>query len=82
VKSNWLKGYKASEREARKKEVLGFRNAFDELRVVLERDYKKKEAVRDYGSPNWTALQISHNEYNQVLSDILKLIDLTESEEE
>lgn len=80
MKSIWFTGYKASEKEARKKEILGFRNAFDALRDVLEKNYKKREAVRDYASPNWMAEQIAANEYNQALSDILGLIDLTEKE--
>lgn len=71
----WLKGLKAEERERRKKEVLGYRNAFDDLREILEQHYIRKEAVRDY-SPGWEYKQIAVNEYNAALDDLLNLIDL------
>lgn len=71
----WLRGVKDSEREQRKKEVLSYRNAFDDLREILEQHYARKEAVRDY-SPGWEYKQIAVNEYNAVLDDLLNLIDL------
>lgn len=71
----WLKGTKDSERERRKAEVLSYRNAFDDLREILERNYLKKESVRDY-SPGWEYKQIGVNEYNAALDDLLNLIDL------
>ena len=74
--SRWIKGSKDT--EARKKQVLGFRTAFSELTQILEQDLKKKDAVRDYNSPNWAYEQIAVNEYNQVLADILKLINIKE----
>ena len=73
--SAWFKGTK--DKELRKKEVLGYRNSFDALKEVLERDYKKKENVRDYSDPQWVHKQIAVNEYNQVLDDLLKLITIT-----
>lgn len=71
----WLRGVKDSERDQRKKEVLSYRNAFDDLREILEQHYVRKEAVRDY-SPGWEYKQIAVNEYNAVLDDLLNLIDL------
>ena len=71
----WLRGVKDSERERRKQEVLSYRNAFDDLREILEQHYVRKEAVRDY-SPGWEYKQIAVNEYNAVLDDLLSLIDL------
>lgn len=71
----WLKGLKGEERERRKAEVLSYRNAFDSLREILEQNYAKREAVRDY-SPGWEYKQIATNEYNAVLDDLLNLIDL------
>lgn len=71
----WLRGVKDSEREQRKQEVLSYRNAFDDLREILEQHYVRKEAVRDY-SPGWEYKQIAVNEYNAVLDDLLNLIDL------
>lgn len=69
----WLK-YKR-DKEERRKEVLGYRNAFDDLREVLERSFKKKEAVRDYG-PGWAEKQIAVNEYNAALDDVISLINI------
>lgn len=71
----WLRGVKDSERERRKQEVLSYRNAFDDLREILEQHYVRKEAVRDY-SPGWEYKQIAVNEYNAVLDDLLNIIDL------
>lgn len=71
----WLRGVKDSERERRKQEVLSYRNAFDDLREILEQHYVRKEAVRDY-SPGWEYKQIAVNEYNAALDDLLNLIDL------
>jgi hypothetical protein len=75
--SVWVKGYKPEEKEKRKSEVLGYRNAFDDLKRILEQEYKRKDAVRDYEVPNWELRQVSVNEYNQVLDDIFKLITLS-----
>ena len=71
----WLKGLKGEERDRRKGEVLNYRNAFDDLREILEQHYLKRDAVRDY-SPGWEFKQVAVNEYNAVLDDILNLIDL------
>jgi hypothetical protein len=58
-----------------KEEVLRFRPALNALKEILETDYLKKEAVRDY-SPGWEFKQIAVNEYNSVLQDILKLVTI------
>lgn len=71
----WLKGLKGEERERRKGEVLAYRNAFDDLREILEQHYLKKDAVRDY-SPGWEYKQIAVNEYNAAIEELLNLIDL------
>jgi hypothetical protein len=76
MQAAWLRGVKDSERERRKQEVLSYRNAFDDLREILEQHYVRKEAVRDY-SPGWEYKQIAVNEYNAVLDDLLNLIDLS-----
>lgn len=75
----WLRGVKDSEREYRKKEILSYRNAFDDLREILEQHYVRKEAVRDY-SPGWEYKQIAVNEYNAALDDLLNLIDLNQKD--
>jgi hypothetical protein len=71
----WLKGLKGPERERRKAEVLAYRNAFDDLREILEQHYLKKDAVRDY-SPGWEYKQVAVNEWNSALDQLLDLIDL------
>ena len=77
--SRWVKGLSGEAKEARKQEVMRHRNSFDELRTLLGKEFLKKEADRDY-SAGWEQRQIAINEYNAVLSDILKLLDLTKGE--
>ena len=69
----WLKGHK--DKVSRRKEVLSSQNAFEDLTKLLEQNFKKKEAVRDY-EPGWEYKQIAVNEYNTVLQDILALIEI------
>lgn len=71
----WLKGLKGEAKERRKGEVLAYRNAFEDLREILEQHYLKKDAVRDY-SPGWEYKQIAANEYNAAMEELLNLIDL------
>ena len=77
----WFRGVKDSDRNQRKQEVLSYRNAFDDLREILEQHYVRKEAVRDY-SPGWEYKQIAVNEYNAVLDDLLNLIDLSSNQKD
>jgi hypothetical protein len=72
--SAWFRG--TTDKEARRKEIMGYRNGFDALREILERDFKKKENVREYGDPQWVHKQMAVNEYNQALEDLLKIITL------
>lgn len=74
--SRWIRGH--SDPEARKKKVLNYRPAMNDLKEILERDFKKKESVRDYDTPNWEYRQVAVNEYNQVVDDIIKLITIKE----
>jgi hypothetical protein len=75
MKAIWFDGYK--DKQARLQEIMGYRNAFDDLKEILNKHYKKKDACRDYEVPNWELRQVSVNEYNQVLNDILELITLS-----
>lgn len=72
--SRWYAGHK--DKEARKAEVMSYRNAFDELKEFLDTHYAKADACRDYDSPGWEHKQIAFNEYNQVLKDIYSSINL------
>jgi hypothetical protein len=56
-----------------KEEVDRFKPALAALKEILEADFLKKEAVRDY-SPGWEYKQIATNEYNSALSDVIKLL--------
>jgi len=58
-----------------KEDMRRFIPALKALKEILETDFLKKEAVRDY-SPGWEFKQIAVNEYNQALSDILKLVTI------
>ena len=67
--SRWAKnGYS-------KEDMRRFIPALNALKEILETDFLKKEAVRDY-SPGWEFKQIAVNEYNSVLQDILKLVTI------
>lgn len=67
--SRWIKAGHSRE------DVKRFKTALDALKEILETDYTKKESVRDY-SPGWEYKQIAVNEYNAVLSDIIKLVTI------
>jgi len=58
-----------------REEVLRFRPALEALKEILETDFVKKEAVRDY-SPGWEYKQIATNEWNSAIEDILKLVTI------
>lgn len=74
--SRWLAN--AKDKAQRKKQVVAFKPAFEALAEVLEKQLKKKEACRDYNSPNWAYEQISVNEFNAAILDVIKLINLKE----
>lgn len=67
--SRWIKAGHSRE------DVRRFKTALDALKEILESDFLKKEADRDY-SPGWEHRQIAINEYNQVLSDVIKLVTI------
>ena len=75
----WTKNLQGKAKDSRKQEVLAYRNAFDALKKILEKNYLKKEADRDY-TDGWMQRQIAVNEYNAALADILKLIDLNQKD--
>ena len=74
--TRWLKGLSGDEREARKKEIQGYRNAFDALRELLEEDFE--ESVIDYDCPSWSHKQADQNGANRKLRQIIKLIMIKE----
>lgn len=80
MKSVWLAGFSSKEdKERRTQQIKSFKPAFEELKSILEQEFKRKESVRDYDVPNWEYRQIAVNEYNQVLRDVIDLITIKES---
>lgn len=76
MKAIWLKGHK--DREARRKEIEGYRNAFEELTKVLLQE-EVKPPVRDYG-PGWAENQIAANEWNAAIKHVINLIDINKGD--
>ena len=74
MNSTWFKGYKTAEKEARKKELLSYKNAFEELTKVLEKEFE--ESVPDYNNPSWSHSQADVNGANRKLRQVLDLINL------
>lgn len=70
--SLWLKGHK--DKKARMEQVKSASWAFDLLREVLVKEFKKKDNIREYQDPQWIHRQIAANEYNQALDDLINLI--------
>ena len=66
--SRWLK-YNSKE------EVMGYRNAFDALKEILETEFTKSAAVRDY-SPGWEYKQVAVNERNNFIDELTKFITI------
>lgn len=75
--SDWTKGFTGEALESRKKQVKGFRYAFEELTKLVEG--RKKSPIRDYGS-GWEYRQIAVNEYNQALDDLISLISIKDND--
>lgn len=72
----WTKGYK--DKEARKKEILAYRNAFDALKEVLEKEYVPAPPS-DYENPAWAYKQAHINGQNQMLERVMSLITVKEN---
>ena len=71
----WFKGLTGSEeKEARKKELRSYKNAFRELSELLQDDFE--ESVPDYDNPSWSHKQADVNGANRKLKQILKLIEI------
>lgn len=71
--SRWFKGQKDTDQ--RTKELMSYRNAFDALKEILEKEFIRT-SCREYDSPNWAIKQVALNERNQVLSEVIKLITI------
>lgn len=72
--TRWYKGVKPEDKERRTKELKSYRNAFDELSVIVESLIK--ESVYDYDSPSWAYKQADQNGANRALREVLNLIKM------
>ena len=72
MNARWLKGLTGEAKEKRKKEILSYRNAFEELTKLLEEDYE--ESAPDYDCPSWSHKQADINGANRKLRQITELI--------
>ena len=74
--SRWFKSVTREDQEAKKKELLSYRNAFDALREMLEEELE--DYAPDYDIPSWSHKQADRNGANRKLRSILKLITIKE----
>ncbi len=73
--TKWIKALTGTAKEQRKREVLGYLNAFDELGVLIE-ELKVLSTAADYDSPSWAFKQAHSNGYNQALERVINLINV------
>lgn len=71
----WTKGLKGTEKDERVKQVLQYRNAFEELEQVIRSHLLKKDADRKYDE-GWAHRQIAVNEFNASIEDLLRIMNL------
>jgi hypothetical protein len=73
--TKWFKNCKTEEeREKRKQELLSYRNAFEELSILLKEQFE--EAAPDYDNPSWSHAQADVNGANRKLKQILNLLEI------
>lgn len=72
--SRWFKGLTDEEKKARKKELLSYRNAFNELKALLEDQFE--EGSPSYEHSAWAYEQADRNGANRKLRSILKLLEI------
>lgn len=75
----WFKGHTLNKesKEKRKREVLSYRNAFDELTILLK-DMEENNVSNDYSSPSWAYVQADRNGANRMLRKIIEIINIKE----
>jgi len=71
----WLKGLKGPDKERRKDVVLSYRNAFDDLKNILEGQLEIVP-LPDYDSPSWAYKQADTNGHNRALESVIRLINI------
>lgn len=73
--NRWYKGCKPEDKEARTKELKSYMNAFEELSVLLEKEFVHEDGP-DYDNGNWAYKQADRKGHNRAIRRILKLINL------
>lgn len=73
----WVKGLRGKEKEDRQKEVLTYRNAFEDLREIL--DSLIEDQAPDYDCPSWSHKQADINGYNRALRKVIKLTTIEDT---
>lgn len=68
----WTKGLKGVEKEKRVKEIMSYRNAFNELLEILE----EEESTPDYDCPSWAHKQADQNGFNRAIRKVKTLINI------
>lgn len=75
--SVWFKWKR--DKDARRKEVESYRNAFEALEEVLRKEFEDAPPP-DYDSPSWAYKQADINGQNRMLRRVLSIIDLSEKD--
>ena len=75
----WTTGKKGDAKEARRKQVLGYRNTFDDLKEILV-TLQNDVGIPDYTSPSWAFEQAHSNGFNQALERVINLITIKDKD--
>ncbi len=75
--TRWLKSFTPDQYEDRKKKVASYKNAFADLKELLEKEMEDIPAP-DYNNPSWAYKQADINGANRKLKEIIKLITLND----
>jgi len=74
MNSQWYKNQ--SDKEARKKELLSYLNAFDALTELLQEETLPRT---EYDCPSWSHKQADTNGYNRAIRHVKSLISFKDS---
>lgn len=76
MKVDWFAGTKAEHKETRRKEVESYKNAFEDLKSILE-GWEESGGKTDYDCPSWSHKQADRNGANRMLRKVINLISIT-----
>ena len=76
MNDKWTRGLKTEkDKEARRKEILNHRNAFQDLTKVLEEHFLS-EVVPDYSKPGWEGEVAQKYGERKAILEVLRLINI------